>query len=68
MAQQKFGSYLHVTGTDQLKREMATAVAKHGLSVRFTEDRMNHWLNIDQKRPPAWLFPGAIGNRSSRIL
>jgi hypothetical protein len=25
----KFGSYLHVTGTDQLKREMATAATKH---------------------------------------
>ncbi len=50
MAQQKFGSYLHVAGTDQLKREMATAAAKHGLSVRFTEERMNPWLKIDQKR------------------
>jgi hypothetical protein len=50
VAQEKFGSYLHVTGSDQLKREIATAAAKHGLNVRFTEDRMNHWLKIDQKR------------------
>jgi len=50
VGQQKFGSYLHVTGTDQLKREIATAAAKHGLNVRFTEDRMNQCLKIDQKR------------------
>jgi Large polyvalent protein-associated domain 7 len=50
VAQEKFGSYLHVTGSDQLKREIATAAAKHGLNVRFTEDRINHWLKIDQRR------------------
>jgi len=50
VAQEKFGSYLHVTGTDEVKREIATVAAKHGLNVRFTEDRMNQWLKIDQKR------------------
>jgi hypothetical protein len=50
VAQEKFGSYLHVTGADQLKRDIVTTAAKHGLNVRFTEDRMNHWLKIDQKR------------------
>ena len=50
VAQQKFGSYLHVTGSDQLKREIATAAAKHGLNVRFSEYQMNQWLKIDQKR------------------
>jgi hypothetical protein len=50
VAQEKFGTYLHVTGTDEVKREIVTAAAKHGLNVRFTEDRMNQWLKIDQKR------------------
>ena len=36
VAQEKFGSYLHVTGSDQLKREITTVAAKHGLNVRFT--------------------------------
>jgi hypothetical protein len=50
VAQEKFGNYLHITGTDQLKREIVTVAAKHGLSVRFTEECMNHWLKIDQRR------------------
>ena len=50
VGQQKFGGLLHVTGTDQEKAELALAAAKHGLNVHFTDERMNQWLKIEQKR------------------
>jgi len=42
---------VHVTGSDQLKREIATAAAKHGLNVRFSEYQMNQWLKMDVSNP-----------------
>ena len=44
LGQAKFGSRLHVTGTQAEQKAFAIAAAKHGLRVEFTDDRMNAWM------------------------
>ena len=44
------GKDLRVKASKVFRNDFAGRAAKHGLNVRFTEDRMNQWLKIDQKR------------------
>ena len=39
LGQAKFGSRLHVTGTDSERKAFAIAAAKHDIRVQFTDDR-----------------------------
>jgi len=44
LGQVKFGSRLHVTGTEAERKAFALAAAKHGMQVQFTDHRMNAWM------------------------
>ena len=64
VAQEKFGSYLHVTGTDEVKREIVTAAAK-ARAERSVHRRPHESVAQDRPEtvPYAWPFPGAIVER-----
>ncbi len=57
LGQAKFGSRLHVTGTDAERKAFAVAAAKYGLRVEFTDDRMNVWMREEREnqrpKPPS---------------
>ncbi|WP_263386009.1 TraI/MobA(P) family conjugative relaxase [Granulicella arctica] len=49
LGQAKFGSRLHITGTEVERKAFALAAAKHGMQVQFTDERMNIWMRETSK-------------------
>jgi hypothetical protein len=49
MAIQKYGSRIACTGTVEWKRMITKTAARHGISVQFTDEEMQHTLRLLQR-------------------